>query len=702
MNFRFNKLFFLLTINCFYLLFTVPSSFSQTTKPVNVDSLLVLKKSGKISPEGLCKFYVQLYNQNFYKDRAKSLKYNDSLYMIAHKHRLNSPMGEYLQNCSFLSYLDSNYAKALLLCKKANQLFLKDENYNSYLFSITRECMYLDGLNKYDESLNLALNTIKKYKKYTNLEGLGSLYITISEQYYYGHKLKNALINAKIALTIFQKRKYYHGIAECDTLIAVILADLENYKEAIVRIKRLNDLPEEIRLNETYYLRYLLYMAEFHIKSDKYKEAIYYANTAINKFKNLKLDYYIIEMQLCKADAYQKLGRNSESLNIINFIEKNIYDFASSEDIDPGLKYINKIKSNIFYAQKKYELALETIKKNLLFENINVETYKEISKIEFKLAKYKEAFESLEMYNIKKIEQFKENQKNNIDELQELYNNKDNEFQIQELKLKKAKNELLLIKEKNFSNKVIIILTISFIGIILLFYGYRVKQKVGQILKYKNGKLEDINNLLSKSNKEKEVLLKEIHHRVKNNLQLVSSILYIQANDTPDITIAEFLDECQSRISSIALIHQNLYLSDDLDKVEFQKYLEVLADSIINTLSEKDRVNRFINAKETRFNIETSISLGLIISELICNSIKHAFKNKDIGEITIEIDKLIDEKYRLIIGDNGCNEEKNTNGNNSIGLELVNLLVMQLRGTLLKMDREGTYYEIIFEEVNKD
>lgn len=673
--------------------------YSQTTKPVNVDSLLLLKISGKISSEGLCKFYVQLYNQNFYKDRAKSLKYNDSLYLVAYKHRLNTPMGEYLQNCSFLSYLDSDYAKALRLCRKANQLFLKDKNYNAYLFSITRECMYLNGLNKYDESLNLALNTIKKYKKYTNLEGLGSLYITISEQYYYEHKLKNALINAKIALTIFQKRKYYHGIAECDTLIAVILADLENYKEAIARIKRLNDLPEEIRLNETYYLRYLLYMAEFHIKSDKYKEAIYFANTAINKFKNLKLDYYIIEMQLCKADAYQKLGRNSEALKILKFIEKNIHDFASSEDIDPGLKYINKIKSNIFYAQKKYELALETIKKNLLFENINIETYKEISKIEFKLAKYKEAFESLEMYNIKKIEQFKENQKNNIDELQELYNNKDNEFQIQELKLKKAKNELLLIKEKNFSNKVIIILTISFIGIILLFYGYRVKKKVGQILKYKNGKLEDINNLLSKSNKEKEVLLKEIHHRVKNNLQLVSSILYIQANDTPDISVAEFLDECQNRISSIALIHQNLYLTDDLDKVGFQKYIEVLADSIINTFSEKDRVSLMINAKDIRFNIETSISLGLIISELICNSIKHAFKDRNDGIIFLEINKIDETKYELIAGDNGCGNLSKSDSSISIGLELVRLLVMQLEGEIEKLDRQGSFYKITFEEI---
>lgn len=699
--FKWDKLLLMQLIFFIYFSFTLSSGFSQTIKPENIDSLLVLKKSGKISPEGLCKLYVNLYNKNFYKERAKSLKYNDSLYIVAHRHGLKTPIGEYLQNLSFISYLDSDYYAALRLCKKANQLFLIDKNYNAYLFSISRECMYLNALNKYEASLKLAKNTIKKFKKFTKFEGLGALYLTISEYYYYEHKLKNALIYAKIALTIFQNRKYYNGIAECDTFIALVYADLENYTEAIKIIKRLNDLPKEIRFNETYYLRYLLYMAEFHNKSHKYFEAIYYAKKAIEKFKITKLGYYIIEMQLCIADSYQKLGRNSESYKIIKFIERKIHDYASSEDIDPELKYINEIKSNIFYSQKKYDLALITIQKNLLFEEINIETFKKISKIQYKLAMYKEAFENLEIYNDRKIEQFKENQKNNINELQELYNNKDIEFKLQELKYIKAKNDLLLIKEKNFSNKVIIILTITLIGLILLFFSYRVKKKVGQILKHKNDKLIVINNLLIKSNKEKEVLLKEIHHRVKNNLQLISSVLYIQSNITPNVSLAEFLDECQSRISSIALIHQNLYMAEDLDKVEFQKYLEVLANSIINTFSEIGRVDIMIDAKETRLKIETAISLGLIISELICNSIKHAFKNTEKGKITIVIDNLTNIKYRLIIGDNGCNNDEKVNSSNSIGLELVNLLVMQLNGKITKLERDGTFFEIIFTEVSE-
>lgn len=673
--------------------------YSQTTKPVNVDSLNTLNKVRKLTPEGKSKLYDKLFEANCFKDKSKALKYNDSLFAVSKLYSLNSGIGNYYQNTAFVRFTELDYNSALLNCKKAITFFLKEKNFNDYLFSISLQCTYLNYLNRNEESFQLALKNINLYKKYPDLVSIGDLYLNVSEQYYLQKKYNNAIVNINLALNIFQKAKSYTGILECDVSMGIILFELEKYSDAIKYFSELINLSEEVSDNDAYKMIYYSYMTKCYNKMNNNLETIKFSKKALSYFKKAKLGLYVIEMQLCKADAYQKLGNNKDAINEIKIVEQNIKKYLSEPDIDLSLKYINQIKANIFIANKQYNLALQTLQKNLKFNDVDIQTYEEISKIQFKLKRYNEAFENLQFFNKKKIERLTVNQKNNLDELQLLYNSKDKEFKIQDLKLKKAKDELQLNDEKNFSNKIIVALVLLLLLLVFLYYNFRVKNKVGQILRYKNGKLEDINLLLNKSNKEKEVLLKEVHHRVKNNLQLVSSILYIQANDTPDISVSEFLDECLNRISSISLIHQNLYLSEDIDKVGFQKYLEELVGSIITSFSEKDRVSFMINANETRLNIETSISLGLIISELTCNSIKHAFKDRNDGIIFLEINKIGDTKYELIAGDNGCGNLSQSDSSISIGLELVRLLVMQLEGEIEKLDRQGSYYKITFEEI---
>lgn len=672
--------------------------YSQTTNSLDVDSLIYLNKSGKLNPTGKYKLYEHLFIDNYLTNKTIAKKYNDSLYLVSRKFKLKSGLGQYYQNISFMKFNDEDYKLALHYCQISKKYFTEDKNYEDYLFSITKECVYLRALNKVEESFQLASKNIKLFKNKSILSGLGGLYLNVAEYYFDKKKYNNAILNAKSALVLFQKDKYFHGIAECDLLMAVILVELEEYSEAISYIKRLVELPEELRKNEVYNYLYLAYMVEFHIKSKKYLEAIQYANKAIQKFKKAKFDYYVIEMQLCKADAHQKLGNNETAISILKIIEKNIDKHRFEGDIDNSLKYINEIKANIFSAKKQYNLALNTLQKNLKFKEIDIKTYEEISKVQFKLKLYKEAFENLQFYNKKKIEQLTVNQKNNLDELQLLYNKKDNEFKIQDLKLKKANNELLLKKTKDFSNKIILALIVLFFVLIFLYYNYRVKKKVSQILTYKNYNLEVSNTNLFKSNREKEILLKEIHHRVKNNLQLVMSMINIQSKL---YDVDEFIELSSNRIHSMLLIHQTLYQGDSLVSIDFKNYLTVLTSTILETFEKDSLIKIEIDSKNIEFNTSTTIPLGLIVNEIVNNALKHAFPNNIPGTIKISLIQTNENRFQLMIEDNGIGFSSDHLNNKSFGLELINLLTLQLHGTLSidSSPLSSTKYSIYFQEI---
>ena len=672
---------------------------AQYGEQIKLDSLISQMKSGELNPEGKVKLYNKLFYDNFFKDKSKAIRYNTILYNISKKYNRNSGVGDYFLNIAFLKYSKSDYKSALFYSNKSSEIYLKDKDYDNYLRAIARQCFYMNTLGMDVESFQLASDKIKKFDNYVAFSGLGDLYEIVSGYYLKNKNYTKSLKNTQKALLIYQKSKFYNGIVECNLFIADILYDLEDYNGSLKYVETINDLPDEFKKTDSFKILYSWHMARNHLQIGNYQTVIRYANKAISLLEKSNFGLYMIELNLYKADSYQKLGDNKKALNIILNSENDIQKYITDPESEGILKYINLIKSNIYFDLKQYKLALINLQKNLKFKDVDAETYENISRIQYKLNQYKEAFENQKKIYDKKIKQLKVNQKNNLDELHIKYNVEENQFKIQNLKIQNLSNDLKIKTQREDIKNIIIIAVILFIGLIFGIYIYRIRIKVSQILKYKNEKLENINELLNKSLREKDILLKEIHHRVKNNLQLVSSILNIQANDSPDISVAEFLDKCQNRISSIALIHQNLYVTENLDKVDFQTYIEELANCILASFSDKEKIRYEILANSNQFNIQTSISLGLIISELSCNAIKYAFKEINEGIIYIELINLGEDKYELIFGDNGCGQIDKTETSVSIGLELVSLLAMQLNGEVVKLDRLGTFYRIAFEEI---
>ncbi|BDZ69600.1 hypothetical protein GCM10025861_01170 [Methanobacterium petrolearium] len=219
--------------------------------------------------------------------------------------------------------------------------------------------------------------------------------------------------------------------------------------------------------------------------------------------------------------------------------------------------------------------------------------------------------------------------------------------------------------------------------------------------------LEDITkrkkaeNRIIESLEEKEVLLREIHHRVKNNMQIISSLLNLQIQfEDLDETVG-VLKESQGRVKSMAMVHEKLYKSDSFSKINFKEYLKNLVSDIFYSYGIKmETINWELDIEDVNIGIDTAIPLGLIINELITNSVKYAFPNHGKGNIKT-IFKLKNQGYVLIISDNGIGipEDLEPGKTETLGLQLVMSLVKQLDGTL-KLDREnGTRYTIKFKEL---
>lgn len=207
---------------------------------------------------------------------------------------------------------------------------------------------------------------------------------------------------------------------------------------------------------------------------------------------------------------------------------------------------------------------------------------------------------------------------------------------------------------------------------------------------------------LKNSLKEKEILLKEVHHRVKNNLQVISSILNLQSSYIHDEKILTILKESQNRIKSMAFIHESLYQTNDFSQINFSEYVVNLSKNLVHSyLVNNELIELRLDINKVSLNLDLSIPCGLIINELVSNALKYAFENQqEKGYILIKL--KTDENYvYLTIADNGKGLPKNLDFRNteSLGLQLVTTLVEQINGTIELEKTKGTSYKITFKHI---
>jgi two-component sensor histidine kinase/Flp pilus assembly protein TadD len=253
----------------------------------------------------------------------------------------------------------------------------------------------------------------------------------------------------------------------------------------------------------------------------------------------------------------------------------------------------------------------------------------------------------------------------------------------------------LEIGKKDFQRNIFIVATASLMLVaMLIYYLYQQKQKSNHLLSEKNIVIEQA--LL-----ERETLLREIHHRVKNNLQIISSLLSLQSKSLQDADAQGAIRESRNRVKSMSLIHEQLYQEDAISGVEMEGYIRHLVESLISSYGlESERITRVVKADKILLDVDSAIPLGLILNELISNSLKYAFPGSQTGNLVISLLERDTELF-LVVQDDGVGINSGKKNESSFGLTMVNSLMRKLKAEMSITSEGGTRVEIRVRDFKK-
>jgi two-component sensor histidine kinase len=243
----------------------------------------------------------------------------------------------------------------------------------------------------------------------------------------------------------------------------------------------------------------------------------------------------------------------------------------------------------------------------------------------------------------------------------------------------------LLISQKTKTQNIILgasgLLALLLAG---LFYSFKKNQKATTVISAKNA--------------ENELLLKEIHHRVKNNLELVKSLISLQSAQLEDSATKDAMIASQNRVQSMGIIHQKLYQGTNLGSIEMKDYFVNLGEGILDTFDADEKVKIECAMDTLELDVDTAVPLGLIVNELLTNALKYAFPDKESGEITISLERKDDKILSLLVRDNGVGKVDGIKPKGTgFGTQLVSLLTQQLNGKMLEENKEGTIISFEFK-----
>jgi two-component system, sensor histidine kinase PdtaS len=583
-----------------------------------------------------------------------------------------------------------------------------------------------------DSAIKYAAIAIEIAKKNEEISLMAKSYNLLAISYYYKGDLIQSANNLNVSLTHYKKIRNKPGMASCYNGIGVVYYDQGKLYKA------LQLFIQSLRIKE---------------KLDNKKSFAMTLNNVGNVYKDLKkidksLEYYNQSIKI--KEEIEDFHGLAMTLNNIGLLYHNNREYEKAKehynqslimkrqigDLHGEAMTLNNIGLS-FEVEKDYRKALEYYQKSisikeqigdqygLVMSMINTATvYREIGnyskcyvylleseKIALEIGAttqlrdcYQRLYETYELqkkphealkyykyYIAVKDSIMSENSYKNIEELQAQYGNKEKQLTIQNLTKKEALNKAQLaenravIARKNITTISLIIgLFISLVLIVLFFVNAKQRNKR--------------NAALNKALQEKEVLFKEVHHRVKNNFQVISSLLNLHANNSENEAVQKALGEAKDRIGSMSLVHEKLYQSKDLTKIKMDEYVSQLIMHLNDSFDSQIEFASILKIENVYLDIETVIPLGLIFNELITNSIKYAFKGRTDNTIEIGIKKT-DNKVEVKYRDNGIGLPQDFNLDNldSLGLNLVQILVIQIQGTLAVNTDNGTRYSFDFK-----
>lgn len=443
------------------------------------------------------------------------------------------------------------------------------------------------------------------------------------------------------ALKQFEVLQDSTGLASVNANLGMVYTDLGEYEKAeyhLMKQKEYNVVFPTLREMGFHHDFLGLLRQEQNRLDEAYEEHL----KALKIRENLSSTYNLCESKIHMGEILIKLNRYNEAIDQLN----DVFSFEEHESLNQE--------------ERAYDLLAEAYEKKGDFKSA-LGTFKA----------YKTMTDSI--YSKESIEI--------IAEKDALYNQQKKDAEIALLSKENEIKETKLSRSKS-------IMIISLIGLGLLAIAALALLKM-------NKKIKSKNETITKALKDRELLLHETHHRVKNNLQMISSLLNLQSKYVKDDNVFEVLQNGRNRVQSMAILHKNLYVGEDLNMVNIQRYFEGLVDSILNSYNKSENdIDLKIDAEKVTMDVESVIPLGLIVNELVTNSLKHAFPKdvKSKPEITLKMSER-DDFYTLKVADNGVGMQDDIIENDkkeSFGQRLIRSLSKKLKASVSITNDNGT------------
>ncbi|MBR9919986.1 MAG: hypothetical protein GYB31_04045 [Bacteroidetes bacterium] len=379
-----------------------------------------------------------------------------------------------------------------------------------------------------------------------------------------------------------------------------------------------------------------------------------------------------------------------------------------------GLNYLEKIeasdvlelKMQLLYAKillKQNQLAaaeslLQSVyERGLSSEDLSVQesALYSLAEANSKLGQFERAYEMMRIHNVLQDTIQRRAQSRYAAQLEAEYERSKKDEAINELTYSNEIKDLELGSRKRqialLAIGAIIALTAAFLG----FYLFNLKRRNAVVL-------EEKNQVIAKALQEKDLLLREIHHRVKNNLQVISSLLSLQSRFVKDPQAISAINEGRSRVRSMALIHQNLYQKENITGVHVQEYFSKLLQELFDTYRIGNRVDLELKIEDLNLDVDTIIPIGLILNELVSNALKYAFSEEEEGRLTISLAEK-DQKLLLSVQDNGVgfHSPSMIDKPQTFGYRLIKSLATKLKAKIKLESVNGTRVELMISDYKK-
>ncbi len=478
---------------------------------------------------------------------------------------------------------------------------------------------------------------------------------------------------------IIYKAQLYNNLASAYQSSGDLESCISYYKKALVSFEEKRDTLMMAHMNNNLAIQYMN-LKEFD-ESDNYflKSKSFYNHLNLALYQGITaLNYGNLKVETKSFKEAKSLFK--EALTLVDIQSNKLVNAAANGGLAVVLLELGKLNDAKHYAQLSLQQSREI--NHLEQEKVSLEALADIHERQGQFAKAMTFQKSLNSVN---DSLYKQQQDQKLSDALKKYETAEQE---KEIALLNSENEIASLRASNFRRAFVF----SLIGIGLVLGLVYYLTKLNRTIRQKN-------EIISKTLGEKEILLREIHHRVKNNLQIISSLLDLQSNRTDDNLAKSALKTGRNRVQSMALIHQNLYQDEQLTGINVKDYLTKLTTNLFHTYNIKgNKVKLHLNVENIILDVDTMIPLGLIINELVTNILKHAFPNQDDGNIYVELKTIHNDLYLKIDDDGVGMPLLNAKESSSFGYQLIHSLSDQISSDLNIESSEGTSVSLRIKE----